>query len=827
MWTRSEENLGVVKGRNQLIAELLPEADDDDWIVLVDNDIAFGARWREPYDRLLAAAPDAAQINGSGHRIIVRGSRRYLLPLPTVTSPVDVCGGGHCCWVRAGVLRSIGLLDEELGLFWHEDDDLSVRIRADGGLAFAVPEADLTHDLHGSGAALAPWSVGRSLRNQAYLTRKWSEAGWLDEAGWVISPDWRDYVPFEIRRRWLTGGVLGADRRNELSASMWGLRRVLSAEGVELPPPDSLDRAVLRWWAEALRDRTDAERGLGEAAERALRRIPGARPAPKPATDLGGCSIVRATDWSSTRFQSALDAVFPHTYEERQRRDRHRWEAAKMYAAAQINGGFGRGHRALTLGAGCHEIVPALAARVGSLIAVDRYADDARPSGRLPDEPEAVVGARLRGPLPPGLTFRNGDPLNCDLPESAFDLVCAPFLLKWSEGPSLPEGISAIGRLLAPGGLALAALDVAVGSNPPGGTAVALCDVGDAMDSLGELSQVGAFDLSLDDEEFLHTADRQAAGGPVLASNEPWGRGTSAVIVLRRSAHLPGRLTRRLARAKHSLAADGPTPVHAAVGAGEHLRKRRAQVENRRARAGANDPIQMFWAGGPCGSLERLSMRSFLAHGHEVHLYSYSELDGVPPGVLRLDASEFVPERAVESYRQSRQRLSGLANLFRYEMLHGVGGWWMDSDIVCLGHVEYGATRVIGSEPFENGAHETCAAMKMPPGDRITNYLRRRAREHDPSWAGRGTTGPALIAEAVARFGVEDTVVSPEAFCPVGYLDWEQLTQPDGDLSILDGSTAVHVWHEMWNRAGVSSNARFPPTSILEQLRRRYSGGGG
>ena len=36
----------------------------------------------------------------------------------------------------------------------------------------------------------------------------------------------------------------------------------------------------------------------------------------------------------------------------------------------------------------------------------------------------------------------------------------------------------------------------------------------------------------------------------------------------------------------------------------------------------AHSPVQMLWVGGQLTTLERLSLTSWLAHGHEVHLYT-------------------------------------------------------------------------------------------------------------------------------------------------------------------------------------------------------------
>ena len=55
------------------------------------------------------------------------------------------------------------------------------------------------------------------------------------------------------------------------------------------------------------------------------------------------------------------------------------------------------------------------------------------------------------------------------------------------------------------------------------------------------------------------------------------------------------------------------------------------------------DIIQSLWIGDSLSVMERLSLSSFLKNGHEVHLYTYGGVKGVPAGVVVKDAAEIVP----------------------------------------------------------------------------------------------------------------------------------------------------------------------------------------
>src|SRR5262245_26326073 len=91
--------------------------------------------------------------------------------------------------------------------------------------------------------------------------------------------------------------------------------------------------------------------------------------------------------------------------------------------------------------------------------------------------------------------------------------------------------------------------------------------------------------------------------------------------------------------------------------------------------------IQSLWL-GEVTTMERLSMTSFLQNGHDYHLFAYGPLTNLPHGVELIDANEVIPSGSV--FRDSRGGFSSFSNYFRYKLLLDRGGWWADTDVVCL-----------------------------------------------------------------------------------------------------------------------------------------------
>jgi len=75
--------------------------------------------------------------------------------------------------------------------------------------------------------------------------------------------------------------------------------------------------------------------------------------------------------------------------------------------------------------------------------------------------------------------------------------------------------------------------------------------------------------------------------------------------------------------------------------------------------------IVSLWIGGELGAIERLSLRSFVAHGHPVALYSYGEVTGVPAGVELRDAAALLPHAMAMTLRYANGSFALFSNMFR------------------------------------------------------------------------------------------------------------------------------------------------------------------
>lgn len=234
-----------------------------------------------------------------------------------------------------------------------------------------------------------------------------------------------------------------------------------------------------------------------------------------------------------------------------------------------------------------------------------------------------------------------------------------------------------------------------------------------------------------------------------------------------------------------------------------------------------NRVVQGLWIGPELSVMERLSASSFLAHGHEYHLYVYDEVKHVPAGVVLRDANEILPAASIFQYKGTKS-YAGFANHFRYELLLRRGGWWADTDVVCLKPFALAGEYAFASEAHKGGRIANNGIMKAPAASEVLAHLCRVCRAKDPEKLVWGETGPKLLDETIRQFALDEHLTAPHVFCPLGYTEWAAALDPSARLAFGEETYAVHLWNEMWRRDGRDKNSRYHADCLYEQLKRAY-----
>jgi hypothetical protein len=240
-------------------------------------------------------------------------------------------------------------------------------------------------------------------------------------------------------------------------------------------------------------------------------------------------------------------------------------------------------------------------------------------------------------------------------------------------------------------------------------------------------------------------------------------------------------------------------------------------------------PIQSLWI-GKLSLLERLSMASFIANGHRYHLYTYDDVGSVPPGVEVHDAAAVIPQQEVFQYRAGKEKggYSGFADLFRYKLLLEKGGWWCDTDMVCLKPFRFEAPMIASERHWLWRRKLSVAVLLFPPGHPLMQAAYADASRCDKDRLRFAGNGEPLLRRHVRRLKLESCVAAPEVFNPIDWWRSGVIGEAGSAASIPEGSFGVHCFGESWRWRLKERHTEgfrecvFAPDTLLGALQRRY-----
>ncbi len=236
----------------------------------------------------------------------------------------------------------------------------------------------------------------------------------------------------------------------------------------------------------------------------------------------------------------------------------------------------------------------------------------------------------------------------------------------------------------------------------------------------------------------------------------------------------------------------------------------------------------MLWIGPRLSALERLSLRSFLAHGHPVRLFTYGDVEGIPEGVEHHDGREILPDTSLFTYAEGfgRGSYAAFSNLFRYKLLLEHGGIWSDADVVCLRPFEFPeyAVAVERNPPLATQGRPSVrlgnCVLKAPRNSRALLECYTAAEAADKSAVRWGDIGPRLVTDVFMRHGLQRFAMPAEAMCPLDW--WNIKALVTAPLPALPNSYGVHLWNEMWRANELDKDGAYPADCAYEALIRRY-----
>jgi hypothetical protein len=250
----------------------------------------------------------------------------------------------------------------------------------------------------------------------------------------------------------------------------------------------------------------------------------------------------------------------------------------------------------------------------------------------------------------------------------------------------------------------------------------------------------------------------------------------------------------------------------------------------------SNDEVCFFLRGNNLSTLNRLSLNSYLYHGHIPVLYAYEPIPDVPDGVIVRDASTILPEdefKITDRYKNilhkdsvveqeiTRRANMHFSDLFRYVLLHKKGGWWSDLDVVCMKPFDFvdvfvfaGTLSIVSRAIIANNN-----VIKCPPSTFFSQRLVETEREIILGIKKDEIQGVSNFNEVVHGFRLKKYCKPPLVFNFLNFMDSYKLFD---SMSMPEGIYGLHFWSSQFYKMGIDPEKTYPRSSPFEILKKKY-----
>lgn len=239
--------------------------------------------------------------------------------------------------------------------------------------------------------------------------------------------------------------------------------------------------------------------------------------------------------------------------------------------------------------------------------------------------------------------------------------------------------------------------------------------------------------------------------------------------------------------------------------------------------------VRTFWTGPDLSYYEELSLRSAVAAGARVLLYTYNKTLNVPAGVELVDAREVLSGPLYQFHHKDGDLSLALhSDLFRYLAIQKFGGWYMDLDIIVM-KPSLPSDKVYLA--YQEDGVANAAVMKFPAQSPIMTAAIEEALRLLPEagtsapGADHGIVGPVLMTRLASEYAIDHLIhpkVSAYEIHPNEVLMFFDPTQCEAAFQRVASSDFVHLWNDLWRALRIPKNLGPPEGSFLDVLFRRF-----
>lgn len=230
----------------------------------------------------------------------------------------------------------------------------------------------------------------------------------------------------------------------------------------------------------------------------------------------------------------------------------------------------------------------------------------------------------------------------------------------------------------------------------------------------------------------------------------------------------------------------------------------------------AEEHVSTFWNGSSLNPVEIACLHSFVKGGIPVRFYSYDPLP-LPEGVEWRDAGSVLSQDRLFHFDGSP---SAFSNVFRYQLLYGEGGWWVDTDVVFCGtHLpeqsHYWA--------WQDRCKINGAVLRFPRRDPLCAALLADSLSRAPTLNAWGELGPDLLTSYIPGGPYDRHTCAVESTYPVHWLQAHYFWFPEFAPLVharAASATFVHLWNSVLGRMGLDPGRPVPSGSYLAEITR-------
>ena len=235
------------------------------------------------------------------------------------------------------------------------------------------------------------------------------------------------------------------------------------------------------------------------------------------------------------------------------------------------------------------------------------------------------------------------------------------------------------------------------------------------------------------------------------------------------------------------------------------------------------EAVRGFWHGEPLNAYQLLCLRSFAVYGHRVELYSYDPSLAVPDWVERKDASQILPPERVLRYRSGTGpgSFAVYTNLFRYALLHRLGGWWADLDLLLLrGDLPQDEIFFAASGQLDQVSSNLVKFPSEHP--MLAEAMARAALLEVELWA---QAGQPLLTVLIKQHGLAQLCRPRTDSSPIAWFELPMLFDPSRTDEVRDRCAAAYaldLHDEVWRGAGIPFKQAPPEGSYIDLALRQH-----